>query len=140
MTLKDGSSINANIDEAAGQTGRGAIIPHDFDGDGAIDLLIGTSRGLSFPASKNVYYPSHFYPNHQASVLFLRNVGTNEKPVFDFVRFTEFEGKSIGLGIHTCSPAMADFGNGRMDLLVGEENGSIRYYPRPKLSVSAALP
>ncbi len=136
LRLQDGSPITANADEAAGQTGRAKLVPHDWDSDGNLDLVIGTSRGLSFPAAPNVYYPSHFYPNHKASVLLLRNVGSNREPVFDYVRFVEFNGKPIGLGIHSCSPAPVDFGNGRMDLFVGEEIGSIKYYPRSSLSVS----
>lgn len=138
LRLQDGSSITANVDESAGQTGRAKLVAHDWDGDGAIDLLIGTSRGLSFPASKTTYYPSHFYPEHQASVLFLRNVGSNEKPVFDYARLLEFEGTRIRLGIHCCSPAPVDLGRGVIDLLVGEENGTIRYFPREKLTVSVA--
>ena len=137
LRLQDGSTINANIDEAAGQTGRAKLVAHDWDGDGKIDLLIGTSRGLSFPASKDTYYPSFFYPEHKASVLLLRNVGNNDKPIFDYVRFVEFQGHRISLGIHSCSPAPVDFGNGMMDLLVGEENGTIHYYPKASLSISA---
>ncbi len=140
LRLQDGSTINANIDEAAGQTGRATLVAHDWDGDGKIDLLIGTSRGLSFPASKTAYYPSSFYPDHKASVLLLRNVGSNEKPVFEYVRLIEFKGTRIGLGIHSCSPAAVDLGRGVVDLLVAEENGTIHYYPRETLSVSAPAP
>ena len=136
LRLQDGSTINANIDEAAGQTGRAKLVPYDWDRDGAIDLMIGTSRGLSFPASPTIYYPSHYYPEHQASVLLMRNAGTNKEPVFEYVRCIEFNGKRIGLGIHSCSPAPIDLGRGVDDLFVGEENGSIHYYPRESLSVS----
>jgi len=134
LSLPDGSPITANADETAGQTGRAKIVPHDWDGDGQIDLLIGTSRGLSFPAGKDVYYPSHHYPNHKASILFMRNIGTNEKPLFDYARLMQFKGEQIGLGIHSCSPAPVDFGNGSTDLFVSEENGTIRYYPKSQLS------
>lgn len=136
LRLADGSPITANIDEAAGQTGRAKLVPHDWDGDGAIDLVIGTSRGLSFPAAPNAYLPSHYYPDHKASVLLLRNVGTNADPVFDYVQQMEFNGERIKLGIHSCSPAPVDLGRGVIDLFVGEETGSIRYYPRESLSVS----
>ncbi|MES2791017.1 MAG: VCBS repeat-containing protein [Planctomycetota bacterium] len=136
LRLTTGATINANIDEAAGQTGRAKIVPCDWDGDGRIDLLLGTSRGLSFPAGENLYYPSHFYPNHKASVLLLRNTGSNAQPVFEYVRLMQFEGQRIGLGIHSCSPAVVDFGTGVADLFVSEEHGTIRYYPRPSLSLS----
>jgi hypothetical protein len=140
LRLKNGSSITANADEAAGQTGRAKLVAHDWDNDGALDLLIGTSRGLSFPASETTYYPSSFYPDHKASVLLLRNIGSNEQPVFDYVRFVEFEGKRISLAIHCCSPAPVDLGRGVVDLLVGEENGTIHYYPRELLTISPPAP
>ncbi|MFK7777798.1 MAG: VCBS repeat-containing protein, partial [Gimesia sp.] len=112
LKLKDGSPITANVDEAAGQTGRAKIVAHDWDQDGKIDLLIGASRGLSFPASKLSYLPSGYLLSRKASVLFLRNIGTNKKPVFDYIKQLDFNGKRIGLGIHSCSPAPVDFGRG----------------------------
>ena len=136
LLLEDGSPITANTDEAAGQTGRAKLVAHDWDGDGDIDLLIGASRGLSFPASKNTYLPSYYGLFRKASVLMLRNVGTGAEPVFDYVKQVEFNGKRIGLGIHSCSPAPVDLGRGVIDLLVGEEAGTIRYYPGESLSVS----
>lgn len=136
LRLTNGDSISANIDETAGQTGRAKLVPGDWDQDGLIDLLIGTSRGLSFPAGNEMYLPSHFYPQHQASILFLRNVGTPDKPLFEPVRQFAFEGKRIRLGIHSCSPAAVDFGTGCTDLFVAEENGTIRYYPHRTLTTT----
>jgi len=136
LRLQDGSPITANAKEAAGQTGRAKLVAYDWDGDGAIDLLIGASRGLSFPASKSTYLPSFYKADRKASVLFLRNIGSNSEPVFDYIKQIDFNGKRIRLGIHSCSPAMVDLGRGVADLLVGEETGSIHYYPRESLSVS----
>ena len=151
LRLQDGSPITANVDEAAGQTGRAKLVAHDWDADGDVDLLIGTSRGLSFPASKTTYLPSHYGFARKASVLLLRNVGSNREPVFDYVKQVEHNGERIKLGIHSCSPAPVDLGRGDLgrgdlgrgdlgrgviDLLVGEEAGTIRYYPGESLSVS----
>ena len=136
LRLEDGSPITANADEAAGQTGRSKLVAHDWDGDGDIDLLIGASRGLSFPAAKDEYLPSDYGLTRAASVLMLRNVGTNAEPVFDYVKQVGFNGERIKLGIHSCSPAPVDLGRGVVDLLVGEEAGTIHYYPGESLSVS----
>lgn len=136
LRLQDGSPITANVDEAAGQTGRAKLVAHDWDADGDVDLLIGTSRGLSIPASQTAYLPSHYGLARAASVLMLRNVGTNEEPVFDYVKQVGFNGRRIKLGIHSCSPAPVDLGRGVIDLLVGEEAGTIHYYPGEALSVS----
>lgn len=139
LRLADGSPITANVDEAAGQTGRAKIVAHDWDQDGKIDILIGASRGLSFPASKSTYLPSGYLSERKASVLFLRNIGSNSKPVFDYIKQLDFKGKRIKLGIHSCSPAPVDFGRGSVDLFVGTENGTVRYYPRETLSISTLL-
>ena len=96
---------------------------------------MGTSRGLSIPASQTAWLPSHYGPDRKASVLLLRNVGTNGDPVFDYVKQIAIKGERIKLGVHSCSPAPVDLGRGVVDLLVGEEAGSIRYYPREALSV-----
>ena len=69
-------------------------------------------------------------------MLLLRNAGSNQEPVFEYVRLIEFEGERISLGIHLCSPAFFDIGRGVKDLLIGEELGSIIYYPRESLTVS----
>lgn len=137
LCLKDGSPITANADEAAGQTGRAKLVAHDWDGDGDIDLLIGTSRGLSFPAGEDAYLPSGYGAVRAASVLLLRNVGANAEPVFDYVKQVGYNGERIKLGIHSCSPAPVNLGRGVIDLLVGEEAGTVHYYPGETLSVSA---
>jgi hypothetical protein len=136
LRFEDGTAITANVDEFAGQTGRGKIVPYDYDGDGAIDLMIGASRGLSWAASKTTFYPSSFGETRAASILFLRNAGANEKPTFEYARLLQFEGERIQLGIHCTSPAFVDIGRGVEDMLVGEELGSIKYYPRESLTLS----
>ena len=73
-------------------------------------------------------------------MLLLRNVGSDQEPVFDYVRLLEFEGKRISLGIHSCSPAPVDFRGGAVDWVIGEEAGSIHFYPRESLTVSAPAP
>ena len=86
LRLQDGSPITANVDEFAGQVGRSDIVPYDWDSDGTIDLMIGASRGQSFPASKSTYYPSAFGETRAASLLLLRNAGSNQEPEFEYVR------------------------------------------------------
>ncbi|QDT54756.1 FG-GAP repeat protein [Caulifigura coniformis] len=140
LRFQDGSPINANVDEGAGQTGRAKLVPTDWDGDGALDLLVGTSRGLSIAASGTTFYPSSFGDTRQASVLLLRNAGTNAAPVFEYARMVEFNGERIRLGTHSCSPQLIDLGRGVRDILVAEESGGIRYFPAEGLAISKAAP
>ena len=88
------------------------------------------------PASPTTYYPSAFGATRAASLLFFRNAGTNDSPVFEYARLIEFDGQRIALGIHLCSPAFVDVGRGTDDVLIGEELGAIMYYPRDSLTVS----
>ena len=45
-----------------------------------------------------------------------------------------FNGDKLEMGTHSCSPLAVDLGRGQLDLLVGEEHGSVIYYPREKLA------
>ncbi len=135
LKFENGDPIPANVDEAAGQTGRAKLVAHDWDQDGDVDLLVGTSRGLSFPASPSFYLPSGYDDYRAASILFLENVGDNEHPKFKYIQQFAYDGERIALGIHSCSPVPFDVGRGKIDLLTGEEQGSIRYFPREDLTI-----
>lgn len=49
-------------------------------------------------------------------------------------RVMHFKNKKLEMGTHSCSPLAIDLGRGRLDLMVGEENGAVLYYPRENLS------
>ncbi len=132
LILEDGSTISASYLHAGG-TGRAKLVLYDWDEDGNPDLIVGTPRHGSVPN------PEIGLPKSKglkgASVLFLRNSGTNTQPVFEFPRFIRYKGKPIYLGQHSCSPAVWDYGqSGGADLLIGEQDGKIRYYARADLT------
>ena len=132
LRLNDGSVIKANFLRAGG-TGRLKIVLYDWDDDGLVDILVGSPRHGSVPDPENGLPQSKGLKG--AAVLFLKNVGTNEKPAFQFPKLMKFKGKPIYLGQHTCSPAVWDYGQeGGADLLVGEQDGNIRFYSRKDLS------
>jgi hypothetical protein len=132
LKLSDGSNIRANF-LAAGGTGRSKITIVDWDGDGKTDLLVGTPRHGSIPDPKNGLPQSLGLKG--AAVIFLKNVGTNDKPTFAFPTMMKFKGSPIYLGQHECGPAPAFFnGTKDPDLLVGTEEGRIIYYKRSDLS------
>lgn len=45
-----------------------------------------------------------------------------------------FNGHKIELGVHCFSRLAIDLGGGKLDLLVGEEDGGVIYYPREQLT------
>ena len=99
-------------------------------------MLVGTTRHSSVPNPVNGLPQSK--GRKGASVLFLKNVGTNSRPVFAFPEMIRFKGEVIHLGQHACSPQVWDYGQpDGPDLMIGEQDGRIRYYERKHLTWSS---
>lgn len=89
----------------AGRSGRRKIETVDWDGDGNLDLISDSDDGP-------VWY---------------RNTGTHEKPVMRF-EGTILKAKLAG---HNPTPNAADWnGDGKLDLIVGGEDGMLYYFDR----------
>ena len=132
LHLEDGSNIRGNFLDAGG-TGRLKLIAYDWDGDGATDLIVGTPRHGSVPDPETGLPQSLGLPG--AAVLFLKNVGTDEAPVFRFPELFAFRGEPIFLGQHAAGPAVADFGREEgPGLVVGDQEGRLMYYARKDLT------
>src|SRR5262245_29852382 len=96
-TLKhaDGKPVNP----AAGSH----VFAFDWDGDGKLDLIIGTAGG---------------------EVLFSPNVGTRDKPVFGEAKPISAGGKPITINYGCAALVVADWvGDGKRDLVVGGGEG-----------------
>lgn len=132
LRLEDGSAIRANF-LSAGGTGRAKITVVDWDRDGKLDLVVGTPRHGSIPNPEKGLPQSLGLKG--AAVVFLKNVGTNEKMVFAQPTLMRFRGTPIYLGQHECGPAIWDVGQpDGPDLLVGHQDGRIRFYARGDLA------
>ncbi len=134
LRLTTGEPIQAHGKRFAGQFGRTKLQAVDWDDDGKIDLLAGAGRAASIPGPGGIPDDTFEGDRRQASVLFLRNVGTNDDPVFEYPCVMHFNGQKLEMGTHTCSPLAIDLGSGELDLLVGEEHGSVNYYRRKSLT------
>lgn len=131
IRLEDGPSISANFLEAGGR-GRVKFEIVDWDGDGAMDLIVGTPRHSTVPVANESGLP--WSCDHAgAAVLLLVNTGTNEEPVFAYPKLMHHQGKPVQLGQHSCSPAAAFFSD-EPDLVVGTETGRIIYYDRDQIT------
>ncbi len=81
LTLDDGSLISTTYDPAGG-TGRCLLDFYDVDLDGKLDLVAGTGRRGAIP-NRQTGYPLPVLGQRTLNTpLFLRNVGTDGKPVF----------------------------------------------------------
>lgn len=125
LLMKRGSTINANFLKAGGK-GRAKFELVDWDGDGKIDLLIGTPRHAAFPE------PEQGVPwsmnRAGAAVLLLRNVGTNYQPVYEEPAIMHYKGKPMHFGQHSCSPTVTTLGGGGLNILVGTEIGEMIFF------------
>ncbi len=134
LTLEDGTYIKANR-RSGGQVGRIKIHVVDWDRDGVKDLLIGTGRAQSIPNPSDGLPYNWGTKNQGASVLFLRNVGTHQNPIYEYPKMLKFKGKPLLLGAHSCVPATGRIGYGdKPNLVVGIEKGTYLFYKYDDLS------
>lgn len=125
LRMEDGTTINANFLNAGGK-GRAKFELVDWDGNGKIDLLIGTPRHATFPEpERGVPWSMN---RAGAAVLLLRNVGTNSQPVYEYPAVMHFKGKPMHFGQHACSPTATRLGGGGLNILVGTEAGEMIFF------------
>ncbi|AQQ70971.1 hypothetical protein SMSP2_01335 [Limihaloglobus sulfuriphilus] len=140
LRLTDQNYIDANY-RYAGGTGRLKLQLDDWDGDGHKDLLIGTMLESSVPSKKRGF-PSSL-GNVGAMPLFLKNSGKLDLrglPIFEKPQVFLFKGEQIRLLIHSCSPVASDInGDGKLDLLVGEETGRVMFYAHNDITLSGEI-
>lgn len=130
LRLEDGSAIRANF-LSAGGTGRAKIVLADWDEDGLVDLIVGTSRHASIPDPETGLPQSKGLPG--AAVLWLRNVGTNTEPVFARPLLLHVNGMPVYLGQHECSVDVTQLGGEKPNLIVGDEEGRLRLFKREEI-------
>lgn len=133
LCLEDGSYIDGSYFPNGGGSGRNKFLIVDWDGDGIKDLLVGTARHSSIP-KKDSGMP-YFYGDKGATVLFMKNIGTENNPKYAFPKMIKYKGETIHFGQHECAPTVGNLGisNG-LDLIVGNETGRFFFYERSDLT------
>lgn len=136
LRLTDGKPIIANWLEAGGK-GRLRFEIVDWDGDGIKDIVLATNKHHSIPE------PTGGMPWHQpeeqqgATLLFLKNAGTEADPVFEYPRQLKYKGVPVRFGHHACGASagmMGEITGGLPNLVVADEKGSLFLLPRKHLS------
>lgn len=136
LPLADGSPIVTSYDPAGG-TGRCKLDFFDYDGDGTLDLVIGTGRRSSIPDKQTGYPLPVLGKRTLGTPLFMKNIGSNEKPVF--APPAPFRHEKAGLvqagGSHETGAIATPLGGDGPNLLVGSETGYLYLLRRPNLSL-----
>ena len=130
LRYEDGETIKTHgVYTPGGGDGRGRtkINVVDWDGDGVLDLLLGVG-------------PQHGSPYRGSYVLFAKNVGSNEEPVFrrpEVVLWNE-DGKPLEFWRHGVHPAPVDWdGDGKFELVAGADQGRVWYWKPEHFGASA---
>lgn len=121
LRYEDGSTIKTHgVYTPGGGDGRGRtkIDVVDWDHDGVLDLLLGVG-------------PQHGSPYRGSYVLFAKNVGTNESPVFKRpeVVLWDGDGQPLESWRHGVHMAAVDWdGDGMYEIVAGADQGRIWYW------------
>lgn len=136
LRLDDGSLISGAV-EYAGHTGRLMLDLADWDGDGVLDLVIGTGRVNGVPNPVTGFPMPTLSTLWASMVLFMKNVGTNTEPVFQHPVPFMYRGEPvIPGGTHSVSPVVTRMGGGDgPNILVGNEAGRFILYRHEHLSL-----
>lgn len=133
LVLKDGSYITGHNqnNERHGQKGRGKLAFVDWDGDGKLDLLVGSVKRSSYPSpERGLPFKSFKRKDIGMQVMLLRNVGSNKKMKFEEPVQLQFRGENFYLGAHSNAPFPCMLGDtsGGVNLLVGCESGKFFFF------------
>lgn len=141
LRLEDGRQITGHNDagERLGQWGRGKLRFTDWNGDGKLDLIVGSIKRSSYPSpDRGLPYSRFRKKEFGLQVMLFENVGTNEKMVFKEPVQFQVDGKDVYLGAHSNAPEpcmLGDVTDGP-NLLVGCECGKYFFFDRRHLTVT----
>jgi hypothetical protein len=106
-TFAAAKTLRDKDDEAINPGSASAVFAFDWDSDGKFDLIAGTIDG---------------------TVWLLKNIGEKSKPIFAEPNQLLAEGKPINVGGDT-APVVADWdSDGKPDLIVGADDGSVVWF------------
>ena len=130
VEIQDEEGNAISMSGPAGFSGRLKLSIVDWDNDGTWDIVVGCQKSLQrFFRTEERHAPS-------AAPFWLRNIGTNDRPVFDRPRLITFkDGTPIKVNNHNFNVWPTDLdGDGLPDIIFGDDEGFIFYLYRKDLT------
>ncbi|MDQ8192920.1 VCBS repeat-containing protein [Coraliomargarita sp. SDUM461004] len=114
----------------AGLSGRLKFAAVDWDEDGVWDIVTGVQRALQ------KYFRAPGTESPSSAPYWLRNIGTNDQPIFEPARMITFkDGTPIRVKGHEFSVYPTDLNkDGHLDIIFGEDEGFVFYLMRDQLA------
>ncbi len=139
LRLTDGSQITGHNDamELLGQMGRGKLRFVDWNGDGKLDLLIGSVKRSSYPSpGRGLPYSRFKKKEIGLQVMLLINVGTDENMRFREPVQLQIDGKDFYLGAHSNAPEPCMLGDTSRgpNLVIGCESGKCFFFEHGRIT------
>ena len=139
LLMENGTPIThrSKLKQSLGQRGRAKFQLVDWDNDGALDLIIGTSKRSAFPNPERGMPFSRYEKGELGlEVVYMRNTGTNEHMKFAEPLQFQLNGKDLYLGTHEYGPYACKLGNTSdgLNLVIGVESGKIYFFQRKDLT------
>ena len=139
LHLTDGREITGHNDagEGLGQWGRGKLRFYDWDGDGDMDIFVGSVKRSSYP-SPNDGLPYNRFKQKQfgMQVMLFINEGSDSDIKLAPPVQLQFRGKDFYLGAHSNAPEPCMLGNVSHgpNLIVGCESGKFFFFERKDIT------
>ncbi len=139
VRMHDGRAITGHTHspkENMGQWGRGKLRLMDWNGDGKLDLFVGSVKRSSYPSPEEGLPYSRFLKKKIGmQVMYFENVGTNEAMRFAEPKQLLVDGKDFYLGAHSNAPEPCFLGDTTHgpNLLVGVESGKYFFFEHNRL-------